>query len=117
MVNVESNLLVGFQALIEREVDRRVRPLEEFLKPRRTATAWPLRSIWMWNLWRAEFIVNRKLSGIGFIRRRFLSRSCQQEAFGFPGVGSRLGRKARSRDIVAAHWSEKASQKAVEKAI
>lgn len=32
MVDVESNLLVSFQALIEREVDRRVRPLEEFFK-------------------------------------------------------------------------------------
>jgi excisionase family DNA binding protein len=29
MADAESNLLTGFQALIEREVDRRVRPLEE----------------------------------------------------------------------------------------
>jgi len=32
MADVESTLLAGFQALIEREVDRRVRPIEDLLK-------------------------------------------------------------------------------------
>lgn len=32
MVDVELELLAGFQALIEREVDRRIRPLEDLLK-------------------------------------------------------------------------------------
>lgn len=32
MVEAETHLLTGFQALIEREVDRRVRPLEEAIQ-------------------------------------------------------------------------------------
>jgi excisionase family DNA binding protein len=32
MADVESDLLAGFQALIEREVDRRVQPIEDLLK-------------------------------------------------------------------------------------
>jgi hypothetical protein len=32
MADAESNLLLGFRAFIEHEVDRRVRPLEDLLK-------------------------------------------------------------------------------------
>jgi excisionase family DNA binding protein len=42
MADIESNLLIGFQALIEREVDRRVRPLEELLRTRTNSHAVPV---------------------------------------------------------------------------
>ena len=39
MTDAESNLLIGFQALIERAVDARVRPLEETIKSLRSGKA------------------------------------------------------------------------------